>query len=69
MPYTHRVTVTDMTGKVLSITSVDATLAGTDADAYRYPLTGEPLSDADKAIFVATPDICPFDCDHCRSDD
>lgn len=68
MPFTHRVTVTDLDGKVLSITKVDATAAGTDADNYRDLVTGEPLTDADKALLMAAPDVCPLDCDHCRAD-
>ena len=32
----------------------------------RIAIEGVPISPVEQALYVVAPEICPFDCDHCR---
>ena len=53
------VTVTDKSGNVLLTKQIDTGLQGSNA-------IREGLTDAEAALYLAHPEVCPWDCDSCR---
>ena len=63
---TYTVTVTDdETGEVVF---THAGLSTDHAEEYRDEETGAQLTPAELVLFQVAPDVCPWDCDHCRAD-
>jgi hypothetical protein len=56
------------TGEELGRKVVDIELTGTNFDEAAEVLAHEdmPLTHADAAFYLASPEVCPFDCDYCR---
>lgn len=61
----HRVTIQDDFGNVVLVEDVDITLAGSNAEE-RQAKYGQIEWEARLAAYLVAPEICPFDCDHCR---
>lgn len=64
MAGTYTVVVLDSDGKEVDRWSdLDVQDAGSNAFG-----TGQTYSDAELAVWLASPEICPWDCDHCREE-
>lgn len=55
----YTITVTDTTGAVVHETEVDTSNAGSNAD-------DAELTEVQKAMYLAAPEVCPWDCEYCR---
>lgn len=63
----HRVIVTDDKGNVVLDRTVDISLAGSNAERDDEIANMSPAErEGALAAYMAAPEICPFDCDHCR---